>query len=197
MNIFLFFYLFVLFVLLTPGVILTLSIMKSSPYAKWIVAAIHGFLFSAIAITTYSFVNEMYHSLFITENLDINTGYTYTSTDGPKEFNDPSLTPPAKITGQKPRGLNIRCGKFGFCGSADPVSKKYYCYGASNGCKWGSGDCGNDTDCANKYNSSSIKYADADYSNSFTCNNIEYADNGWGAEFCDRERINMLNRKYN
>jgi hypothetical protein len=196
MNIFLFFYLFVLFVLLTPGVIITLSIMKSSPYSKWIVAAIHGFLFSAIAITTYSFVNELYLSLIVTENLDINTGYTYTSTDGPKDFNDPSLTPPAKISGLKPRGPDIKCGRYGFCVSGDPTTKRAYCYGASNGCKWGSGDCGNDNDCTNKYNGSSIKFSDADYSNSFTCNNVNSTD-GWIGDTCNMARINMLDKKFN
>ena len=197
MNIFLFFYLFVLFVLLTPGVIITLSIMKSSPYSKWIVASIHGFLFSAIAITTYSFVNELYLSLITTENMvgNVSTGYTFNSADGPKLFNDPSQAPPSRRKESYNRGPDIKCGKYKFCVSADPVTKRAYCYGYSGQCKWGENDCTNDNDCINKYNSSSIKYSDSDYSYSSNCNNINSTD-GWVGDTCNMARFNMRDKKF-
>jgi hypothetical protein len=42
MNIFLFVYMFILFVLLTPGTLINLSIGGKSAYSKWMVAAIHA-----------------------------------------------------------------------------------------------------------------------------------------------------------
>jgi hypothetical protein len=196
MNVFLFFYLFLLFILLTPGIIINLSIMKSSPYAKFIVAAIHGFLFSAIAITTYSSVNDLYMSWIspATEGLEaINTGYKFTSQDGQKVFNTLSTTPPAPVEGGIAPGPNIKCGKidhygrtYKFCGSADPATQKVYCYGSTGGCIWGD-DCNTDSDCTSKYSSSSAKYTDAIYSNSYICPNYNSGD--WPAVFCRNEKL--------
>lgn len=166
MNIFLFVYMFVLFVLLTPGTLINLSIGSKSAYSKWMVAAIHGFLFSIIAITTYSTVNDIYMGMFSStqENyLDpnsIDTGYTFSNPVGPKNFNTPSDIPPKKPQADVRPGSNIKCGKFGFCGSVDPGTvKKIYCYGDTNGCLWGTGDCRDDNDCK-KYNDASKKYTD-------------------------------------
>jgi hypothetical protein len=193
MNIFLFFYLFILFVLLTPGTIITLSMLKqfsgSKPMSIWVVAAIHGFLFSVIAITTYSFVNDLYMSVISPIQdpfTNINTGYTLSSSDGEKPFNTLSDIPPAKIQAPSGSGPNIKCGKYKFCGSADPASKRVYCYGHQNGCLWGANDCNNDADCS-KYNVSSAKYTDAIYSSSYICPNYDL--NHWAPEFCQFQKL--------
>lgn len=52
MNIIVFFYIFLLFVLLTPGILLTLPPKGS----KWTVALVHGFVFALIWAFTYKFV---------------------------------------------------------------------------------------------------------------------------------------------
>ena len=193
MNIFLFFYLFILFVLLTPGTIITVSMWKqfsgSKPMSIWMVAAIHGFLFSVIAITTYSFVNDLYISLMSPIKdpfINVDTGYTFTSSDGDKPFNTLSDTPPAKVQAPSGSGPNIKCGHYKFCGSADPASKRVYCYGNKDGCLWGQQDCGTDTDCK-KYNENSVKYTDAIYSNSYICPN--YPDGSWPSEFCKFQKL--------
>jgi len=188
MNIFLFFYLFILFVLLTPGTLITLSIMKSSPYSKFIVAAIHGFLFSVIAITTYSFVNELYNSWLysIKEGVTIDNGYTFTSTDGPKEFNTLSTTPPSKKPSQDTSGPNIKCGSHKFCASAEPNTQKVFCYGDRGGCLWGQNSCNTDNDCK-KYDASSPKYTDYTFSASNICS--RYPRNSWPGEICQLSGI--------
>lgn len=187
MNIFLFVYMFVLFVLLTPGTLINLSIGGKSAYSKWMVAAIHGFLFSVIAITTYSTVNDIYTGLFSStqENLDPNsifTGYTFSNPAGPKNFNTPSTIPPKKSQADVRPGPNIKCGKFGFCGSVDPGAvKKIYCYGSPNGCMWGTGDCKNDADCK-KYTDSSKKYTDYTYNQNAVCST--FTADSWPGNFC-------------
>ena len=51
----------------------------------------------------------------------------------------------------------VRCGKKNFCVGYE---KNYvYCYGSSDGCKWGTNDCTEDGHCA-KYTSLSPKYTD-------------------------------------
>ena len=194
MNVFLFFYLFLLFILLTPGTIITLSIMKQSPYSKWIVAAIHGFLFSAIAITTYSFVNDLYISVISPIQdpfADVDSGYIYTSSDGDKEFNTLSTTPPGKPNTASTNGPNIRCGhidggKYKFCGSADQDTQRVYCYGSAGTCTWNT-DCNTDSDCKIKYNENSPKYTDANINASQICAN--YPANTWPAVFCKLQGI--------
>ena len=183
MNLFLFFYLFILFVLLTPG---TLINLKSSISSTRTILAIHGFLFSAIAITTYSFVNELYYSLIITENLTLNTGYTFSSSNGDKPFNTLSDIQPAKS--QETTAIqNIKCGSHGkFCASVDPTNQKVYCYGDKNGCKWNANDCNNDGDCK-KYNSSSVKYTDFDINAKAIC--ARYSRNSWPGEICQLSGI--------
>lgn len=52
MNIIMFFYIFLLFVLLTPGILLTLPPKGS----KWTVAIVHGFVFALVWCSTNKFV---------------------------------------------------------------------------------------------------------------------------------------------
>lgn len=52
MNIFTLFYMFVLFVLLTPGILLTLPPKGS----KWSVAIVHGLVFTLVWWFTHKFV---------------------------------------------------------------------------------------------------------------------------------------------
>jgi hypothetical protein len=183
MNVFLFFYLFILFILLTPGTIISLKSSISSP---WIITAIHGFLFSAIAITTYSFVNELYQSLTVTENLYLNTGYTYSSSNGAKKFNTLSNIKPSKIADTANNGPKIKCGSHKFCASADPINQKVYCYGDKNGCKWNGNDCNTDGDCK-KYNGGSLKYTDYDIDSKSICS--RYPRNSWPGEICQLSGI--------
>lgn len=192
MNIFLFFYLFILFIILTPGIIINLSIMKSSPYSKYIVAAIHGFLFAAIAITTYSLVNDLYIAWLnpLQEgNIGITSGLKYTyATDGSKVFNTPSTTPPTPSETTNANGPTIKCGKgvYGngdnWCGSVDPANQQVFCYGETGGCLIGKSDCNTDSDCT-KYTSTSKRYSD--YSVGMTNNVCKNFDgNGWSGKFC-------------
>jgi hypothetical protein len=188
MNIFLFFYLWILFILLTPGILLNLSVMKSTNYSNLMVAAIHGFLFSAIVITTYSFVNDFYLSS-VQENMGseqlLPTGLVSTyNTPGQKEFNTLSTTPPGKTQNSVADRPNIKCGSHKFCGSADPDNQYVYCYGESNTCKWNQNDCNNDNDCQ-KYTKSSAKYTDA-----AKCPN--YNNNGWPVEFCKYQGLPVI-----
>lgn len=195
MNIFLFFYLFILFILLTPGTIITLPFAKQSPYSKWIIAAIHGFLFSAIAITTYSFVNDLYNSIISAEQdgfIDVDTGYEFVSKSGEKTFNTPSDKPPGMVQYQSSVSEpNIKCGKNlyvngeNWCGSVDPNSNhnQVFCYGDTRGCLVGIKDCNSDSDCR-KYNGNSKRYSD--YAHGHTnnvCKNFR-DDNFWGTKFC-------------
>ena len=187
MNLFLFVYMLVLFVLLTPGTLINFSIGKPSKFSKWIVAAIHGVLFSVIAITTYSTVNDLYIGLFNSEHENmvsdnIDTGYTFLNPEGEKTFNTPSDIPPKKPITTVIPGPNIKCGKFGFCGSVDPGPvKKIYCYGDNNGCRWGVNDCKTDGDCK-KYNDSSAKYTDYIYNQNAVCST--FTADSWPGNFC-------------
>jgi hypothetical protein len=178
---------FILFVLLTPGTLINLSIGGKSAYSKWMVAAIHGFLFSVIAITTYSTVNDIYMGMFNSteENFDINniiTGYIFSNPPGDKNFNTPSDIPPRKPNADTRSGPTIKCGKHNFCGSVDPGPlKKIYCYGDTNGCLWGVNDCRNDGDCK-KYNDQSKKYTDYKFNQNAVCG--AYSPDSWPGNIC-------------
>jgi hypothetical protein len=185
MNIFLFVYMFILFVLLTPGTLINLSIGGKSAYSKWIVAAIHGFLFSAIAITTYSTVNDIYMGMFSStqENLvDVDTGLDSSFPDGQMVFNTPSENPPTKPKANARPGPQIKCGKHNFCGSVDSgPNKKVYCYGSNDGCLWGVRDCKSDDDCK-KYNDASKRYTDYIYNQSAVCST--FTADSWPGNIC-------------
>ena len=55
MNIFMFFYIFLLFVLLTPGILLSLPPKGS----KWSMAIVHGLVFALVLCLTHKYVWEL------------------------------------------------------------------------------------------------------------------------------------------
>lgn len=128
----------------------------------------------------------------INENMQIDTGYTFTSPKyGELPFNTLSTTIPSKIKDTSGNGPNIKCfpGEK-FCGSADPKTKKVYCYGSAGGCKRYVNDCNTDSDCA-KYNENSAKYTDSAYVASAICPN--YEEGSWPSYFCKAQGIPIKN----
>lgn len=59
MKIFMFFYVFLLFVLLTPGILLSLPPKGS----KWSMAIVHGLVFALVWCFTNNYVREMGYML--------------------------------------------------------------------------------------------------------------------------------------
>jgi hypothetical protein len=180
MNIGTFIYLFILFVVFTPGILFSISVSSK----KWIQASIHGFLFTVVWLLTHTTVSNLWNSN-IREgvegetkiaNMDTTTAYTGTvSTATLPNANSDSKKKPKCFTSE---GVCVGTMK----SKIDPSKTNYYCFGSNTGCTWGSRTCTEDSHCGHFNINNSIKYTDPGQD----CDKIKkQAPGHWGSWVCE------------
>lgn len=176
MNIGTFLYVYILFVIFSPGILFSTSLKN-----KWMNIAIHGFLFSVVWLLTHKYIYYLWKDLtnsFIVEGA---------------MFNDIATTkyiePPAPID-KKPQ-LITKCFNNDHCvGTKKRRASNivdFFCFGGGQdrGCLWGSGDCKDKGDSyCNKYNMNSKVYTD-NPSKSNCSNGVLKGTGGWQEWTCD------------
>ena len=162
MNIGTFIYLFILFVVFSPGVLFSIpsSFIPSTKKTKWIQVCIHGFLFSVVWLLTHKTVYNLFNMQNVREGVngsqtvigaDTVTVKKNVSVSAKKE--DISVMKPPKCFKHPTNGAR-------FCVSTrttnlEPDKQHNLCLGATNGCLWSANNpnkCNTDQDCIKEYN---------------------------------------------
>jgi hypothetical protein len=155
MEIITFIYLFILFVVFSPGILFSIpSFIPSTRKSKWIQVCIHGFLFSVVWLLTHTQVYHFFNNF--------KEGATVIANEKSITSSTPETIKPSNIKNQK----TAKCYDKKFCVATIPNLTKpdktnYLCLGKTNGCKW-EGDCKTDADCSHYNIKTSAKYMDDD-----------------------------------